>query len=69
MLTAKYVPTQRTVRMGVPTKQGAIDCGIDYPADLDGMHQVLDTLHHYATSHQQALRSALRAGPRLRKAA
>ena len=69
VLTARYEPAQRTIRIGVPTPYGTLDCAIDYPADPEQVEGLLDRFHAYVMAHQTQLRTAFRAGSHARKAA
>jgi hypothetical protein len=69
MLEARYDPERKVIRIGVPTRRGAMDCAIDYPADGEHVDGLLERLQAYAAGHRQELASAVRGAQRLRKAA
>jgi hypothetical protein len=52
LLTAKYIPERDSLRVGVPTEHGSLDCCIDYPSNLQSVQRVKLLIDHYAASHQ-----------------
>ena len=63
-LTAVFVPEKKAVRVGIPTKFGALDCAVDYPADTEHIQGVIAQLDSYRAHHPSKA-----SGSRLKRAA
>ena len=57
-ISARYVSEANAVRVGTMMDDGAIENGIDYPADREHIDFIVSQLHVYALGRQQALRTA-----------
>jgi hypothetical protein len=51
LLTARYIAERDSLRVGVPTEHGSLDCCIDYPANLQSVQRVKTLIDHYAITH------------------
>jgi hypothetical protein len=48
MLSARYVPELRVVRIGVPTPHGSLDAAIDYPCEPKLIDRFIGKIRRHA---------------------